>query len=638
MDLFKGYIRTNGKVAVEPFKDVDAEDLRTIGDVSSCKSYAGVLADDTVLIDVDNFDESEKFLKIVKQRELLCRVYETKRGKHFYFKNNGITRNAIGALLACGIHADIKIGTRSSYGTLKVEGVERPIIYDILDGKKYQAIPKYFTPVKSKTDFVNMETGDGRNQALFNYILTLQSNGFTKDEARETLHIINDFILSDPLTEKELETLSRDEAFQKPIFFDGKTFLFDKFAAFLVSEFHIVRINGQLHIYDDGVYKLGYERIEAAMIKFIPGLTKSRRAEVLAYIELLVNKDVEMSDAKYICFRNGIYDIEADTLQPYTPDVIITNKIDWNYNPAATNADIDKALNKLACNDPKIRALLEECIGYCFYRRNELRKSFMLTGEKRNGKSTFLSLIENLLGRENCTSLDLKELGDRFKTAELFGKLANIGDDIGDEFIANPAVFKKLCSGNTINAERKGRDPFDFNNYSKLLFSANNIPRIKDKTGAVISRLVIIPFNATFSKSDPDYDPYIKYKLQTENAMEYLINLGLAGLRRVLANYEFTESEKVQHELQEYEEFNNPILLFFKEITIDDLLNNPTRDVYTRYSVFCAENNFNPMSNVEFSKKVKQKFGVDIVDKKISGKKYRVFVEVQKNEKSNVNY
>lgn len=630
MDLFKGFVRTNGKVAVEPFKNLPDNELRTFAGVKNLNSYAGVLADDTVLIDVDNFDESEKFLEIVEKNELLCRVYKTKRGKHFYFKNNGISRNATGALLACGIHADIKIGSRASYGTLKVDGVERPIIYDILDGEEYQPIPKYFTPVKSKTDFVNMENGDGRNQALFNYILTLQSNGFSKDEARETLHIINDFVLSDPLTEKELETLSRDEAFQKPIFFDGKTFLFDKFAAFLVSEFHIVRINGQLHIYDDGVYKLGYERIEAAMIEYIPGLTKSRRAEVVAYIELLVDTDVEMSDAKYICFRNGIYNIETNTLQPYTPDIIVTNKIDWNYNPEATNADIDRTFDKLACNDPNIRALLEECVGYCFYRRNELRKSFMLTGEKRNGKSTFLSLIENLLGRENCTSLDLKELGDRFKTAELFGKLANIGDDIGDEFIGNPAVFKKLCSGNTINAEHKGRDPFDFNNYSKLLFSANNIPRIKDKTGAVISRLVIIPFNATFSKSDPDYDPYIKYKLQTENAMEYLINLGLSGLRRVLVNYEFTESDKVQHELKEYEELNNPILLFFNDINRDELLNNSTRDLYKRYSVFCAENNFNPMSNVEFSKQAKQKFDVDIILKKINGKPCRVFVEVKK--------
>ena len=85
-----------------------------------------------------------------------------------------------------------------------------------------------------------------------------------------------------------------------------------------------------------------------------------------------------------------------------------------------------------------------------------------------------------LLGEENIASLDLKELGDRFKTAEMFGKLANIGDDIGDEFIANPAIFKKLVTGERVSAERKGQNPFEFNNYSKLLFSANNIPRIKE--------------------------------------------------------------------------------------------------------------------------------------------------------------
>ena len=44
-----------------------------------------------------------------------------------------------------------------------------------------------------------------------------------------------------------------------------------------------------------------------------------------------------------------------------------------------------------------------------------------------NGKSTFLAVIQSLLGEENIASLDLKELGDRFKTAEMVGKLANIG-------------------------------------------------------------------------------------------------------------------------------------------------------------------------------------------------------------------
>lgn len=64
-------------------------------------------------------------------------------------------------------------------------------------------------------------------------------------------------------------------------------------------------------------------------------------------------------------------------------------------------------------------------------------------------------MIKTLLGFENTSALDLKELGNRFKTAELFGKLANVGDDIGDEFIADASIFKKVVSGDRLNAERK---------------------------------------------------------------------------------------------------------------------------------------------------------------------------------------
>ena len=186
-------------------------------------------------------------------------------------------------------------------------------------------------------------------------------------------------------------------------------------------------------------------------------------------------------------------------------------------------------------------------------------------------------------------------------------------------------MFKKLTSGDRVNVERKGKDPFDFNSYAKLLFSANNIPRIKDKSGAVINRLVIIPFNARFSPNDPDYDPYIKYKLRKAESMEYLIQLGIAGLKRVLENRRFTTPIKVEKEIQEYEENNNPILLFFKEEP--KIENEPTKSVYAEYNEFCLANSFTPMSNIEFSKQVKKRFDFEIVDKTIKGKKYRIFVK-----------
>lgn len=624
MNFFKGYVPTKDKKCLLKFKGKTSDELQTYEQVKNLPEYAGILADETALIDIDDFEQSEILFKIVQEMKLQCRVYQTTRGKHFLFINDKLETNKIRTKLACGLTADIKIGTKNSYSILKYNNKEREIIYDC---DEYETVPKWLVPVKSSIDFLEMESGDGRNQTFFNYILTLQSNDFSIDEVRECINIINDYILKDPLDESELNTILRDEAFKKPMFFKNGKFQFDKFAIYLKNMHHIVRINGQLHIYHDGIYVPGQLEIEAAMIEHIPNLNRSKRTEVLSYLDVLTRQNTRPSPAKYIAFKNGIYDVEDDRLIDFSPEIIITNKINFNYNPDAASELLDNTLDKLSCNDKNVRALLEEAVGYCFYRRNELRKSFILTGDKKNGKSTYLSMLKELLGDDNTAALDLNELGDRFSSASLFGKLANIGDDIGDDFIANPSIFKKIVSGDPIKGEKKGQNEFFFAPYCKLLFSANNIPRMKDKSGAVLSRLVIIPFDARFSKDDPDFDPYIKYKLIEPDVLEYLIVLGIEGLKRILKNNAFTKSDKVQRSIEEYEETNNPIQLFFKEVDADDIENEPTKEIYKMYSEFCLANAFNPMSNIEFSKQVKKQFDFEIKDKTIKGKKYRIFVK-----------
>ncbi|HBG5502791.1 phage/plasmid primase, P4 family, C-terminal domain [Clostridioides difficile] len=618
-DLFKGYIITNNKKAAEKFKNV--KKLKTYEQIKEWPEFAGVLAEETVLVDIDDFESSEILYKIVQDLKLKCRVYKTTRGKHFLFKNTSLEKNRTKCRLAIGLNSDIKLGCKNSYSILKFNNIEREILYD---SKEIQEIPMYLTPIKNGIDFLSLGEGDGRNQALYNYILTLQSNDFTVEEIRETIRVINKYVLKTPLQDNELKVILGDESFQKKIFFNSKgSFLFDEFAKYIKNNNHVIKINDQLHLYKDGIYVDGQARIEAEMINNISNLNKAKRSEVLSYLNLLISENTSMSEANLIAFKNGIYNIVDDSFIEFSPEFIITNKINWNYNPGAYSKLVDKTMNKLSCGDFEIRMLLEEVVGYCFYRRNELRKAFILTGDKANGKSTYLDMIKTLLGDENTSALDLKELSDRFKTAELFGKLANIGDDIGDEFIANPAIFKKLVSGDRVNVEKKGQNPFDFNNYSKFLFSANNIPRIKDKTGAVLDRLIIIPFNASFSVKDKDFDPYIKYKLREQEAIEYLINLGLEGLKRVLKNRKFTVPDKVKKEILEYEEVNNPILGFFKEV--DKIENESTKEIYKKYQEYCILNGLQPISNIEFSRQVVKKFGYEVKDKRIQGKKYKVF-------------
>ncbi|MBR5296821.1 MAG: hypothetical protein IKU29_03015 [Parabacteroides sp.] len=627
VNLYKGYVPTSGKKSTMPFKDKRSDELLTLSEAQKFNEYAGILADDTVLIDIDDSEQANILLKIIRSKSLKCKVLATTRGAHFLFKTDQSMMNRTHCKLAIGLTADIKGGGRASYEVLKFNGVERELLYD---SGEYEVLPKYLQPIKTNVNVLSLCEGEGRNNALFSYILPLQQNDFSVEDCRECIGIINDFVLKDPLTEDELKVILRDGAFNKPTFFNSKgSFLFDKFAKFLLRADNIIKLNGKLYIYQNGIYEHGDDYIEAAMIEHIPNLNQSKRKEVLSYLNLLVTKESVVADANLIAFNNGVLNITNDSFTDFSPEYIITNKIPHNYNPDAESELLDRVMNKLSCEDENVYELLYQAIGYCFYRRNELRKSFFLLGEKRNGKSTFLDMVSTMLGEDNTSNLDLCEIGDRFRTAELTGKLANIGDDINDEWVSNTAIFKKVVSGDTVTAERKSKDPFKLRSFAKFFFSANALPRLgrgKDSR-AVLDRLVIIPFDAKFSKQDDDYDPFIKYKLRGEDVMEALIANAIPALKNLLIEQEFVSCDRVKENLEEFEKSNNPILEFFEELDEIDYLNEPIKVIYQKYTTFCLSNNLQACSAIEFQKRMKHEFNLTIKTVENNGKKVRVYVD-----------
>ena len=152
--MFRGYIKLNGKRAVEPFKNVSK--LKTYDEIRECEDFAGVLSKDTILLDFDDQVQAEKALKIVKDLELNCVVYETDRGYHIFFKNKVVDKCATATRLACGLRADIKVGKKPSYAVFKRNGVERQCVYVT---NHMDEVPDFFTPMDSTIEFLNMAEG-----------------------------------------------------------------------------------------------------------------------------------------------------------------------------------------------------------------------------------------------------------------------------------------------------------------------------------------------------------------------------------------------------------------------------------------------------------------------------------------------
>lgn len=618
VEIFKGYMPLKGKRPLEEYKD--RKDFYNYQYTrKNFEEYGAILKDDIVQIDIDTNKESEILKQIVSDLGIKCWILKTSRGMHFYFRNTDLNTRKVKAKTPIGLTIDVGIGSKNAIVPLKIKGKTRRWLQKL---DEIDTIPCWIKPisgVKRIPDFNSMKDGDGRNQELFNYILLLQTQGLGKEAIKETLSIINKYILKKPLPNKELEVIMRDEAFLKESFYEKNRFLHHNFANFLKSEENIIKISNVLHIYKDGVYTT--QNIESAMIKHLPELNKAKRAETYSYLEI-ISEDKEQSDAKYMGVGNGILNIETMDIMGFSPNIIIQNKLEYPYVPTAYDSVVDRTLDKVCCNDKELRALIEEVVGYLLLRRNEMGKCFILTGGGSNGKSTFLDMIKKLLGNNNYSSLGIDELGERFKTAEIFHKLANIGDDISKKYLEDNSIFKKLVTGETVNVERKGKDPFEFNNYAKLIFSANKMPRINDTSNGLMRRLILIPFHAVFSKNDVDFDPFIKDKLLTDSAMEYLLKIGVDGLKRVLTKG-FTESKAAIKEKKEYELINNPILAFIKEG--HKIENEPVNSVYLKYSLWCYESGLRPSSNVELGREICKR-GYDSKVKRINGKPIRIYV------------
>lgn len=627
--VFRTYVKGDGK---SPAKGTSLKGKKTVlsfEQASKNESFGGLLQTGVIDISFDTDELSQKFWDMADKNDWNCLILENPSNGHIHsfwkIPEGWKSKDGKDKKLAVGLIADIHSG--DTYVPIRVDGVDRNVIFN---PETLQEVPEELFPVNTSLNLLELKEGDGRNEDLFKYILVLQGQlGLTKEVIIRILNNVNRFVFSDPIDQREFETITRGESFQAPVFYQGRTFLHNVFGQYMKNTYHVKRINGQLHVYDGGVYKAGYRFIESKMVEVIPTLKANHRVETLKFLEIITPEESQVADANLIAFKNGIYDLSTGDLLPFDPDIVITNMIPWNYNPDAYSELADHILDNISCQDREIRMLLEECVGYCFFRHNELSKSFILTGEGSNGKSTYLDMVSFVLGKQNISSLDLGELSERFSVTTMFGKLANIGDDISDEFLQGNAIshFKKIVSGNSVKAENKGQDAFFFRPTVKLLFSANEIPRMRNRGfSAIKRRLVIIPFNAKFSKDDPDYDAEIIWKLKTQEVAEYLIQLGLKGLKRVLEQKGFTDSQKVTDQVDQFEKDNNPILLFLEEVPEEEILHHETKEVYARYDLFCHDNGFTRIALQTFTKEIKKHLQCDRKDIRRNGKKVIVFV------------
>lgn len=633
-------ILDNDKHPTHKFKT--KEDTKSFKEVKEFDNYAVVVPKGFIVLDFDTTDDAEIMLNIVDSLDIKTRVIQTKRGYHFWFKANEPWKNFIKQRLAIGLYADCKSGTngdKRAYVILKKQGKTREVIrkckLDDLD-----TVPNWLKLCDNPSEqfnFKGMGEGDGRNQELFNYIAYMQDKGFMKADIVDALNIINDYVFEDSLTDYEMKTLTRDESFKlddeevkKNNAAKVSGFNHQEFGDELIKQYHIITVNEQLYVYDDGYYQQDDRIVEKKMIELFPRIKQAQRTEVLAYIRIETHKrEEDIKVNPYIVnLDNTRLDVRDGKLLPFDPKAIEFDRIPVRYDQKAKSKDVDKMLDKVFENDVEIRELFEEMLGYALIKHNRYRSGFMLVGSGHNGKSTILNMIKAFLGVRNYSSIELNKLTDRFATAELQHKLANIGDDINNAPLRDTGTIKKLFTGDSIMVERKGERPFELHSYATMIFSANEIPRSYDKTDGFYSRLVFIPFDASFSSDDEDFDPNIEDKITTDKALSYVLNLALAGAKRLIKRGSFIKPQRTIEVMDEYKTENSNVLSWVDDEDVDlkHVLSISTAELYSEFSDWAKQSGIktnNITGKKGFNKEMRLKFELSKRPmQKSNGKRY----------------
>jgi P4 family phage/plasmid primase-like protien len=342
----------------------------------------------------------------------------------------------------------------------------------------------------------------------------------------------------------------------------------------VMAEYNICTTNDneELYVYDErrGVYLARQEwRLKAFCQSICHDIKTSVIDEVIEQVKrrTYVKRSRFDSDKNVINVRNGLLNIHTLEFREHSPDHLSTIQLPIKYDPNAKCPKILKFLKEVLKKED-IRVVLQ-LIGYCLYKTNRYEKAFIFYGQGSNGKSTLIHLMEHFLGftdtYRNVSHVSLHDLAkNRFKPAELFGKSANLFADLGNKKISSEhwGIIKMLISGDSMSVERKGKHPFEFTPFSKLVFSCNEIPELPDNTYATWRRLILLEFENVFEENR---DTNLINKITTEEEMSGLLNVALQNLRQLIRENEFAYTKDIETVRRAYDLNSNTMTMFVQE-------------------------------------------------------------------------
>lgn len=657
--LYRGYIKCNGKNAAQPYKD--GEPLLTLEEAQKCDSYAGVMSDNAVMVDIDDSGHAERLKRIVDAYKITCRITRTRRGMHFTFFCSDQLMNKNHIQTAIGLIADYKYGINCSYEILKLNGKERDVL---ADPDTISNLPRWLYPKSDKSidekdpeyrSIVGLSQGS-RDETLFKWNTSnckrSKASGnktpfnvlanISKREYDQMFNIINQYIFDEPLPEEDIRKFLEQKTFEEKTGFakenekkakkggDYQDLVRDLMAAASVQQFGKAlyrKVDGKYYRLLNDVF-INYELIA------VRGMEPEKQKAAQTMLRSFQKDENIKIDTHAVGFKNGILDWRTGGFQSYGPDtagVPIFRYFDVNWNPNAETIYVDRVISDWCQGDETKKQMIYELAGCCLYADRPIKKWWTIEGKADSGKSTFLQMLRTVIGDENVGSTPIQNLKDSNAIAELIDKPVNIVDDGSSKFVTDLSYLRRIIQGDDIQVKLLYQNRFTIRIESRMVFVFNRTPRFRDDNDATAKKMLVIGFNRVYS--DEEKDTELLEKLTTEENKEAFVQLAVDAMMKVIVrNLTFTVSEESRRIVNSIIEESDQFASFTADTISEDyswkdfLAGKKTGDVYEEFRNWAKDEGYQaPMVRKQFTERCVKEAGATI--RRSHGDRFFCFTE-----------
>lgn len=359
--------------------------------------------------------------------------------------------------------------------------------------------------------------------------------------------------------------------------------------------------------------KLGVDKFKARAFNFRDQLYKQFLA-----LSNIPQKELS-SDSVLVNLQNGTYEVnmKGGVLRHFDQADFLTYQLPFAYDAEAKADTFSKFLNKVLPDINK-QKVLSEYMAYIFINQSDLKleKTLLLYGTGANGKSVFFDVINALLGSTNVSNFGLNQLtsDNGYHRAMIQNKLINYSSEISNKLEAD--MFKRLSSGEPVEARSPYGKPYTITQYAKMVFNCNELPRDVENSKAFFRRFLIIHFDVTIPEQEQDKTLANKI---IAGELSGVFNWILEGLTRLLDQKQFTQCEAISDLLTQYEMESDSVKLFISEseYIVDHRAQRSFKEFYDEYKEFCKDGNFMPVNKKTFKRRLLD-YGIGIAISRIN--------------------